>query len=71
MDLNQKRVGETLKVIIDRQEGGFWVGRSQFDSPEVDNEILIPEINQLVCGDFYTVKIIRAEAFDLFGEIYA
>ncbi len=71
MDLNQKRVGETLKVIIDRQEGGFWVGRSQFDSPEVDNEILIPEINQLVCGDFYTVKITRAEAFDLFGEIYS
>jgi ribosomal protein S12 methylthiotransferase len=71
MDLNQKRVGEKLKVIIDRQEGGFWVGRSQFDSPEVDNEILIPETNQLVPGDFYSVKITRAEAFDLFGEIYS
>jgi len=70
MDLNQKRVGETLKVIIDRLEGGFWVGRSQFDSPEVDNEILIPDANQLVPGDFYSVKITRAEAFDLFGEIY-
>jgi len=69
LELNKSRIGETLKVIIDRLEGGFWVGRSQFDSPEVDNEILIPEENILTPGQFYAVKITGAEAFDLFGEV--
>jgi ribosomal protein S12 methylthiotransferase len=69
LELNKSRVGETLKVIIDRFEGGFWVGRSQFDSPEVDNEILIPEENNLTPCQFYAIKITGAEAFDLFGEV--
>lgn len=69
LELNKSRIGETLKVIIDRLEGGFWIGRSQFDSPEVDNEILIPEENILTPGQFYAVKITGAEAFDLFGEV--
>ncbi len=69
LELNKSRIGETLEVIIDRLEGGFWVGRSQFDSPEVDNEILIPEENILTPGQFYAVKITGAEAFDLFGEV--
>lgn len=67
-ELNQKRIGEIYKTIIDRKEGEYWVGRSEFDSPEVDNEILIPSTLKLKVGEFYTIKISGAEAFDLFGE---
>lgn len=67
--LNEEKVGTSLQVIIDRKEGDFWVGRSEFDSPEVDDEILISSEIKLVPGAFYTVKITAAEAFDLFGEI--
>ncbi|MBE0637643.1 MAG: 30S ribosomal protein S12 methylthiotransferase RimO [Bacteroidales bacterium] len=66
--LNQDKVGKIMKVIIDRNEGGYWVGRSQYDSPEVDNEILIPEQFHLRQGNFYPIKISSAEAFDLYGE---
>lgn len=68
LKLNQGKVGKILKVIIDRNEGGYWVGRSEYDSPEVDNEILIPEHHLLKTGNFYEVKITGAEAFDLYGE---
>lgn len=68
-ELNAEKVGQTFQVIIDRKEGGFWVGRSEFDSPEVDNEILISSDDRLVPGSFYQVRITSAEAFDLFGEI--
>lgn len=68
LELNQKKAGETHKVIIDRLEGGFWVGRSEYDSPEVDNEILVPEKYGLIPGEFYQIKISGSEAFDLFGE---
>ena len=57
-----------MRVIIDRQEGDFFVGRSQYDSPEVDTEILIPtKGNKLELGSFFDVKITDAEEFDLYG----
>ena len=72
-ELMQRFVGKTEKVIIDREEGGYFIGRTQYDSPEVDCEVLIksPETKdpQLVIGEFYEVKITRAEEFDLYGEI--
>jgi ribosomal protein S12 methylthiotransferase len=67
---NEKRIGATLKVLIDRKESGFFVGRSQYDSPEVDNEVLIPaEDLYLRIGDFADVEITGATAFDLEGKI--
>jgi len=70
-ELMAQKVGTRQKVIIDRQDGDYWVGRTQYDSPEVDCEVLIKNIGHLslVIGDFYDVKITRAEEFDLYGEI--
>ncbi len=68
-ELNQEKIGKIFQVVIDRKEGDFWVGRSEFDSPEVDNEILISSDDRLISGSFYQVRITSAEAFDLFGEI--
>ena len=70
-ELMQAFVGKTEKVILDRQEGDYWIGRTQYDSPEVDCEVLVENIGNLslVIGDFYNVKITRAEEFDLYGEI--
>lgn len=68
MEINEEKVGKTFKVLIDRREGNFWIGRTEFDSPEVDNEIII-EKDHLSIGEFYSVRIIKAEEFDLFGEI--
>ena len=69
-ELNQKKVGQTLKVLIDKKEGGYFVGRTEADSPEVDNEVLIPAENQyLRLGDFCTVTITDATDFDLYGEV--
>ncbi len=69
-ELNQKKIGQEYKVIIDRKEGGYFIGRTQFDSPDVDNEVLInTEKDYLRTGDFYQVKIIDAEDFDLYGEV--
>ena len=70
-ELMAQKVGTIQKVIIDRQDGDYWVGRTQYDSPEVDCEVLVENIGNwlLVIGDFYDVKITRAEEFDLYGEI--
>jgi ribosomal protein S12 methylthiotransferase len=66
---NEERIGKTYKVLIDRKEGGYFVGRTEFDSPEVDNEVLIPaKGNYLRLGDFAEIKINDATAFDLYGE---
>lgn len=66
---NEERIGKTYKVLIDRKEGGYFVGRTEFDSPEVDNEVLIPAMgNYLRLGDFAEIKINDATAFDLYGE---
>jgi ribosomal protein S12 methylthiotransferase len=70
-ELNQAKVGQTLKVMVDRKESGFFVGRTEFDSPEVDNEVLIPAQQYARLGDFVNVKINKAEEFDLYGDIIA
>jgi ribosomal protein S12 methylthiotransferase len=67
-ELNQAKVGKEFKVLIDRIEGANYVGRTEYDSPEVDNEVIISsENNYLRIGDFSMIKITRAEEFDLFG----
>ncbi|MBR3091580.1 MAG: 30S ribosomal protein S12 methylthiotransferase RimO [Bacteroidaceae bacterium] len=68
-ELNEQKVGQTLRVIIDRKEGDYYVGRTEFDSPEVDPEVLIPMAQaKLRIGAFYNVRITGAEEFDLYGE---
>lgn len=66
---NESKINKTLKVIIDREEADFYVGRTQFDSPEVDPEVLIEKDKQLEIGHFYDVNIISAEPFDLYGRV--
>ncbi|MDD3108951.1 MAG: 30S ribosomal protein S12 methylthiotransferase RimO [Alistipes sp.] len=68
-ELNQQRVGRTERVIVDRQEGEFWVGRTQYDSPEVDTEVLITSEEPLRVGDFYQVELTAAEDYDLYGRV--
>jgi ribosomal protein S12 methylthiotransferase len=68
-EINQGKVGKTLKVIIDRKEGEFWVGRSESDSPEVDNEVLVKSDKKLKQGSFYEVEITSADSFDLFAKV--
>ncbi len=67
-DLNQQKIGQTFKVIIDKKEGDYFIGRTEFDSPEVDGEVLITSENELQKGDFVNVKITGAEDYDLYGE---
>mgnify|MGYP000199268051 CR=1 FL=1 len=70
LELNNEKIGNTYKVLIDKKEGGFYVGRTEFDSPEVDNEVLIPADNHdLQPGAFYNVKILRSDFYDLYGEV--
>ncbi len=70
--INRKRIGQTLKVLIDRSEGDYYIGRTEWDSPEVDNEVLIPASKKkLAPGKFYQVLIRDAEEFDLIGNVVA
>ncbi|RZP18254.1 MAG: 30S ribosomal protein S12 methylthiotransferase RimO [Flavobacteriales bacterium] len=69
-ELNQEKIGKEFKVIIDRKEGNYFVGRTQFDSPDVDNEVLINAEQAYVrTGDFTTVKITAADDFDLYADV--
>jgi ribosomal protein S12 methylthiotransferase len=68
LSLNQAMVGKTMKVLVDRRENDFYIARTEFDSPEIDNEVLILADKKLVIGNFYKVKITQAEAYDLYGE---
>ncbi|WP_025765068.1 30S ribosomal protein S12 methylthiotransferase RimO [Dyadobacter tibetensis] len=68
-ELNQQKVGQTLKVLFDRKEGAHFIGRTEFDSPEVDNEVLIPASQYVRLGDYAQVKITSAEEFDLYGDL--
>ena len=68
-DLNQAKIGQTFKVLFDRKEGGYFIGRTEFDSPEVDNEVLVPASQFVRLGDFANVKINNAEEFDLYGDV--
>lgn len=68
-ELNQAKIGSTFKCIIDRKEGNYFVGRTEFDSPDVDNEVLIDAARfYLKQGEFANIKIIEAADFDLYGE---
>ena len=70
-ELNQKKVGKKYRVLIDRAEDNFFIGRSEFDSPEVDNEVLIEKNSNTYCriGDYVDVKILKADHFDLYAEL--
>lgn len=68
-EIEAAKVGQTLRVIIDREEGGYYVGRTEYCSPEVDPEVLIPVNEQLVIGQFYDVLITGSEEFDLYANI--
>ena len=67
-ELNQNKIGKIFKVIIDKFEGGAYIGRTEFDSPEVDNEVIIHTDKHVRLGDFIDVRIISATEFDLEGE---
>jgi ribosomal protein S12 methylthiotransferase len=66
---NEERVGNIERVIIDGKSGDFYIGRSQYDSPEVDEEILIESHKRLMKGKFYEVRITDADDFDLYAEL--
>jgi ribosomal protein S12 methylthiotransferase len=69
-ELNEKKVGQTFKVLFDRKEGGYFIGRTESDSPEVDNEVLVDATKYNIrLGDFASVRITSAAEFDLYGEI--
>ncbi len=69
-EINAAKIGKKYKTMIDRSEGDYWVGRTEFDSPEVDNEVLIlKKGNKLKIGNFYSIKITLAEDYDLLGEV--
>ena len=69
-ELSQAKIGQEMKVIIDRKEGEYYIGRTQFDSPEVDPEVLIKaDGKRLFSGRFYNVRITNADDFDLYGEV--
>jgi ribosomal protein S12 methylthiotransferase len=68
-DLNNQKIGQTFKTLIDRKEGNYFVGRTEFDSPEVDNEVLIDANKHFLrIGDFTNIQITDAEDYDLFGD---
>ncbi len=70
LELNQAKIGKTFKTLIDRKEGGTFIGRTEFDSPEVDNEVIIEnKENYLRIGDFVNVKVNSATEFDLTGRV--
>jgi ribosomal protein S12 methylthiotransferase len=71
LELNERKVGSTMKVLVDRLEGGTYFGRTEFDSPEVDNEVLIDTREYLRVGDFVQARITAASEFDLTASLLA
>ena len=69
LEKNQQKLGQTLRVIVDKKEAGRYIGRTEFDSVEVDNEVIIQTSRKLMPGDFVQVKITKAYDFDLEGEL--
>ncbi|MDR1055279.1 MAG: 30S ribosomal protein S12 methylthiotransferase RimO [Prevotellaceae bacterium] len=67
LQLNESRVGECCKIIIDREEGDYLVGRTEFDSPEIDQEVLVKKVSSIKSGDFVSVKITEVDDYDLYG----
>ncbi|MEJ6793551.1 MAG: 30S ribosomal protein S12 methylthiotransferase RimO [Flavobacteriales bacterium] len=69
-DSNQEKIGKTFKVLFDRKEGEYFIGRTEFDSPDVDNEVLVKAQDTYVrIGDFSQVRVVSADHYDLYGEI--
>lgn len=69
-EINQEKVGQEFKVLIDRMDGDYWIGRTEQDSPEVDNEVVLDaKTNYASVGGFVNVRVNRAEDFDLYGDI--
>lgn len=69
-EINDQKIGMEMKVLFDRKEGDYWIGRTEHDSPEVDNEVLVKtELNENLTGQFKFVKITAAEDYDLFGSL--
>jgi ribosomal protein S12 methylthiotransferase len=69
-ELNKAKEGKVFRTVIDRIEGDHYVGRTEYDSPEVDNEVLIPlDGQELQIGEFYNIRITKADFFDLYGEV--
>ena len=66
-EIEGAKVGQTLRVVIDRKEGDYWIGRTEFCSPEVDPEVLIAADEDLQTGEFYDARITDAEEFDLYA----
>lgn len=69
LDINEAKIGKILRVIVDKDEEDYYIGRSEYDSPEVDPEVLIEKNTKLKVGDFYNVRITAAQPFDLYGEV--
>ena len=69
LELNEAKIGKTFKVLMDRREGDYFIGRTQYDSPEVDNEVLVEASHELSTGQFYMIKITGAGEFDLYGTV--
>lgn len=68
-ETNEEKIGKTLKVVVDKEESDYYVGRTEYDSPEVDPEVLIKKNKMLNIGEFYNVKITDSQSFDLYGEV--
>lgn len=73
LELNEQKVGQRMKIVVDRREGDYYIGRTEFDSPEVDLEVLVDarESETLEIGEFYQVEITAAEEFDLYAKVLA
>lgn len=69
LEQNEKKIGKIFKVIIDREEEDYYIGRTEFDSPDVDPEVLINKNSNLKRGDFYNIRVTSAQPFDLYGEV--
>lgn len=66
---NERKIGRPYRVLLDRREGDFWIARTEFDSPEVDPEVLIESSLKLTVGDFYEIKVTSVDQWDIYGEI--
>jgi ribosomal protein S12 methylthiotransferase len=71
LELNQEKIGKTYKVLVDRLEGGSYFGRTEFDSPEVDNEVILAGKDYLRVGDFVNARVVASTEFDLTAEVVA
>ena len=67
-EIGAEKVGRVMTVVIDREEDDFYVGRTEYDSPEVDGEVLIDKSMELMPGEFYKVRITGSEMYDLYAE---